>query len=84
MRQELDMDPVQDALAAPSGTRHKIGNALAHVRDQPGLYAVYGSRDSWIELGIDPGSDPEHECGATAVLSRSSVDLKPSYVRSGG
>lgn len=57
------MDPVQDALAALSGPRHMMANALAHVPDVPGLYAVYGSRGSWIELGIDPGSDPEDDCG---------------------
>jgi hypothetical protein len=45
---------VEVAGQALRATRHSVGNALERCPDRPGLYAVYGTRVAWTELGVLP------------------------------
>jgi hypothetical protein len=45
------------AREALCGKRYEIVNALTHVPDAPGLYAVYGSRETWDELQLECESE---------------------------
>ena len=47
------MDRAGEARAALRGQRYQIVDALAHVPDAPGLYAVYGSRETWDDLQLE-------------------------------
>lgn len=43
------------ASAKLAGTPHTIAEAEVHVADAPGLYAIYGSIETWHQLGLgDP------------------------------
>ena len=42
-------------MAALSGPQHTIPDAVKHVPDCPGLYAVYDSSDAWPDLGLETG-----------------------------
>jgi hypothetical protein len=54
-------DPVpaiaRTAQQALNGDRHAIANAVEHCPDEPGLYAVYGARETWVQLGLERRAD---------------------------
>jgi hypothetical protein len=53
VRKDEAVDTSGEAQAALCGPRYEIVEALAHVPDVPGLYAVYGCREAWEELQLD-------------------------------
>lgn len=52
------MDLFQQALAGLSPPGRAIDDPQLLSADGPGLYAIYGSPDVWVELGL--GSPPDH------------------------
>lgn len=42
------------AVASLTGERWAITDAAPHVPPRPGLYAIYGDEQAWIDLGLDP------------------------------
>lgn len=51
------IEPPQDvaeALTALTGERWPVTHARDHVRPVPGIYAIYGDVDAWVDLGLDP------------------------------
>jgi hypothetical protein len=74
-----DVDASGEARAALCGTRYEIVNALAHVPDAPGLYAVYGSRETWDELQLDCESERRSLYVGKAEDSLVSRDLQTHF-----
>lgn len=48
---------IASATDALSGPRHRLVTAPAHVKDAPGLYAIYGDAETWAELGLGEPAD---------------------------
>lgn len=45
------------AIASLTGTRWRVSDAGLHVSPTPGLYAIYGDDQAWIDLGLTPTPD---------------------------
>lgn len=45
------------AIDALTGSRCAIIDADQHVPTKPGLYAIYGDKQAWLDLGLDPMPD---------------------------
>lgn len=46
-----------DAVASLTGEHWAITDAASHVPPRPGLYAIYGDEQAWIDLGLAPETD---------------------------
>jgi hypothetical protein len=66
---------IASACAALSTPRHKLVDAAGDVPDSPGLYAIYGDAEAWLQLGL--GQAPPG-----AALYVGSLDLLTQF-RSG-
>ena len=43
---------IPSACAALSGPRHKVSEGAGSLPDGPGLYAIYGGPETWLQLGL--------------------------------
>ena len=46
-----------DAVAALTGERWAITDAVQHVPARPGLYAIYGDEQAWRDIKLEPAPD---------------------------
>jgi hypothetical protein len=70
---------VNAARAALTSPRHSPAEAAPHVAAVPGLYAIYGGQDIWLQLGLgDPPDDRPLYVGK-AEESLVSRDLKTHF-----
>jgi hypothetical protein len=79
VREGGDVDPSGEAWAALRGQRYEIVHALAHVPDAPGLYAIYGSRETWEELQLECDSEQRSLYVGKAEGSLVSRDLQTHF-----
>lgn len=68
---------LSDALLALSGATLAIADAQVHVPNQRGLYAIYGSKQVWNELGMDIRDAPLYV--GKAERSLASRDLNTHF-----
>lgn len=51
------VDIVESVLVALAAPRHRLAGADVVVPRRPGLYAIYGGPEEWVELGLGEPSD---------------------------
>jgi hypothetical protein len=67
------------AIEALSGSRHKVNAARVAVPATPGLYAIYGSADTWRQLGLGFPPDGRPLYVGKAERSLVSRDLETHF-----
>jgi hypothetical protein len=77
--EELD-GYVRDAQIALGRNRsHSIAQAEAHVPPRPGLYAIHGSAETWVELGLGEPPDDRALYVGKAEDSLITRDIKAHF-----
>lgn len=75
----MSNDLINLACAALSTPKHKLVEAEAHVADAPGLYAIYGSIETWKQLGLGEPPDTRPLYVGKAEHSLRARDLKQHF-----
>ena len=70
---------VESAIAALTAPRHKLVEAAGHVPNAAGLYAVYGSVETWHVLGLGAVPDSRPLYVGKAERSLASRDLNTHF-----
>jgi GIY-YIG catalytic domain-containing protein len=71
----------ESACAALLGQRYSIDDAVSHVPDEAGLYAVYATPQAWQDLGLELDATLPAVYVGKAERSLSSRDVRTHFAR---
>lgn len=75
----VETEIMENVLAALAAPRHRLARAGVVVPHQPGLYAIYGGPEEWVELGLGEPPDDRPLYVGKSESSLADRDLRTHF-----